>query len=107
VPFHKRSPRATRALVWTERARRDLKAIDDYIADDDPVAAARWIDKLLAAGERAARLPLAGHIVRELQRDDVRQVLVRTYRFVYRVRDNQVDVLTVFEGHHLLPEDIE
>ena len=101
--------RAQRNLVWTERALRDLRDlrdIDAYIAADDPVAAERWVSKLLAAAERAAKLPYAGHIVREKGREDVRQIVVRTYRIIYLIREKQVDVLTVFEGHHLLPDDL-
>jgi toxin ParE1/3/4 len=107
VAARKSATRAGRKLVWTDRALLDLKQIDDYIAADDPVAAAGWIDKLLAAAERAARFPAAGHVVRERGRDDLRQVLVKTYRIVYRIRARQVDVLTVFEGRHLLPDDVE
>lgn len=97
---------APRKLVWAERALRDLRDIDAYIAADDPSAAERWVRKLLAAAERAARFPHSGHVVREKGRLDVRQILVRTYRIVYLVREKQVDVLTVFEGHHLLPDDV-
>ncbi len=38
----------------------------------------------------------------ELRRDDIREVLLETYRIVYRVRKDAIDVLTVFEGHRLL-----
>jgi len=48
-------------------------------------------------------MPLAGRVVPELRRDDVREVLVRSYRIVHQVRDDTVVVLTVFEGHRLLP----
>ena len=44
-------------------------------------------------------MPLAGRVVPELQREDVREVLLGTYRIVYRVREDAIDVLTVFEGH--------
>jgi addiction module RelE/StbE family toxin len=93
--------------VWTDRALRDLRDIDAYIAADDPGAAERWVDKLLIAARRAATLPYSGHVVRENGRDALRQILVRSYRIVYLVRDKQVDVLTVFEGHHLLPDDVK
>jgi addiction module RelE/StbE family toxin len=93
-------------LVWTDRALRDLQAIDAYISADNPGAAARWIGRLLAAGERAARAPLAGRVVPEKGRAEVREVLVRTYRVVYRVCAARIDVLTVFEGHRLFPSDV-
>ncbi len=91
------------SIEWTERAVADLRAIDDYIARDNPAAAERWVAKLIATAEAAARLPLAGRVVPEKGRADVREVLLRTYRIVYRVREHGILVLTVFEGHHLFP----
>ena len=92
-------------IVWTERALQDLRTIGDYIARDNPVAAARWVETLTRAVERAARAPLAGRRLPEKGRNDVREVLQRTYRIVYRVREDQIDVLTIFEGHRVLPGD--
>jgi mRNA-degrading endonuclease RelE of RelBE toxin-antitoxin system len=41
-------------------------------------------------------------MVPELGRNDVREVIIRGYRIVYRVGDETVEVLTVFESHRLL-----
>jgi len=91
------------SIEWTERALADLRAIDDYIAADNPAAAERWVGRLIAKVEAAARLPLAGRVVPEKARTDVREVFLRTYRIVYRVRERGILVLTVFEGHRLFP----
>jgi plasmid stabilization system protein ParE len=91
--------------VWTDRARDDLQAIGDYIAAERPVAAKRWVDRLVAAVEAAAAMPFAGRIVPEKGREDVREVVRRTYRIVYRVRERQMEVLTIFEGHRRFPDD--
>jgi plasmid stabilization system protein ParE len=107
VAARKTRARVRRELIWSDRALRDLQAIDAYIAVDDPVAAARWVDKLLAAAERTAVLPHSGHAVREKGREHLRQVFVRSYRIVYRFDDKRVEVVTVFEGHHLLPDDVK
>lgn len=40
--------RGKRSIEWAERAVADLRAIDDYIAADDPRAAERWIGRLIA-----------------------------------------------------------
>lgn len=92
-----------RKLVWTERAEADLVSIGDFISRDDPVAARTWVRKLMATARAAARHPLAGRRVPELQRDDVREVFLKRYRIVYRVTDRQCQMLTVFEGHRQLP----
>ena len=92
-------------LRWTDHARRDLLAIGRYIARDNPQAARRWNERLRERARQAAENPLPGRVVPELGRDDVREVFLRSYRIVYRVGEDTVDVLTVFEGHRLLPKE--
>jgi plasmid stabilization system protein ParE len=99
-------PKAPHEIVWTERALSDLRSIDEYIAADDPRAATRWIGKIIAAVELAASAPLAGRIVPEKRQSHIREVLLRTYRIVYRVCPSRIEVLTVFEGHRRFPGDV-
>lgn len=89
-------------LRWTERAVNDLIAIGEYIADDDPAAARAWVERLRLRAVKASKMPRTGRVVPETARDDVREVFQRTYRIVYRIVDDGIVVLTVFEGHRLL-----
>jgi len=95
-----------RALIWSARARRELGEIGEYIARDKPEAANRWVETLMAAAEQAAALPRIGRIVPEYGRDDLREVIKRGYRVVYLVTDEQVEIVTVREGHRRMPDDI-
>lgn len=94
-------------VLWTRRAEEDLEAVGDYIAADDPVAAERWVVRLIDKARTAGDTPLAGRMVPEIRMDDVREVLLRTYRIIYRVRPKAVVVLTIFEGHRRFPGDID
>ncbi len=89
-------------LVWTDQAAGDLDAIADFIAVDDPVAAVRWVDQLVATAERVSLAPRMGRKVPEFAREDVREVIHGNYRIVYRITLERIEVLTVFEGHRLL-----
>ncbi|MCK6681490.1 MAG: type II toxin-antitoxin system RelE/ParE family toxin [Thermoanaerobaculia bacterium] len=89
-------------LSWTERARLDLIDIGRFIAEGDPGAAWRWVERLQARARMAARMPGAGRKVPELGREDIREVVERGYRIVYLVTKRDVRVLTVFESHRLL-----
>jgi len=60
------------------------------------------VERLRHAAELAAATPLAGRRVPE--RDDIRETFLRSFRIVYRVDADGITVLTVFEGHRLLPE---
>jgi len=90
-------------LRWSRRAERDLIAIGRYIAEDDPAAARTWVERLRRRAQLAAATPGAGRVVPELGREDLREVLVRAYRIVYRREVRAIVVLTVVEGHRPLP----
>ena len=91
-------------IRWSKRGLDDLADISDFIADDSPKAAAAWLDRIHRRLELAAEAPLAGRIVPEFGRSDIREVFVRTYRLVYRVENSGIAIVTVFEGHRLMPE---
>ena len=93
-------------VEWTGRATQDLRAIGRYIAGDDPRAARRWVEGLRLRAREAAAVPKASRRVPELNRDDLREVLMRSYRIVYRVTPSGIVVLTVFEGHRLFPDEV-
>jgi len=94
-------------LRWSTRAEADLEAIGDYIARDNPEAAERWVTKILEQARRAADAPLAGRVVPEFRQNTLREFLLRSYRIVYRIHEEEVQVITVFEGHRRFPSDVD
>ena len=94
-------------LRWTRRARTDLVSIGKFIARDNPAAALEWIGRIRKKALQAARMPFSGRVVPEMARDDVREVLLNKYRIVYRVLEKKIHILTVFEGHRLLPKGVD
>lgn len=102
-----RPPKEAPRVRWMPQALRDLHAIRRFIARDNPVAARRWVSRIQDRARAAASAPQAGRVVPEFDRADVREVFLRSYRIVYRVLDDELHVLTVFEGHRLLrPDDL-
>jgi toxin ParE1/3/4 len=91
---------------WTSRALRDLKAIGAFIAKDNPAAARRWVARLKERARKAAPIPQAGRKVPEIERDDVREVFLGSYRIMYRIYPGVIEVLTVLEAHRLFSEDL-
>lgn len=90
-------------LKWSTRADADLAEIGRYIGADDPPAARRWVDKIVAKALAASKTPGIGRMVREYGLPEIREVNLRGYRLFYVVRRRQVVVLSVFEGHRLPP----
>ncbi len=92
-------------VEWTRRARRDVLEIGDFIARDKPTAAADWVRRLVATVERIALFPYSGRVVPEVDRPDIREVVIENYRIVYLVGTTRIAILTVFESHRLLSDD--
>jgi toxin ParE1/3/4 len=91
---------------WTRRALADLREIGIYIRSDNPDAARRWVARLRDRAVQAAEAPRSGRVVPEFGRADLREVFLRSYRIVYAVHDDGIEIVTVFEGHQLFPLDV-
>lgn len=94
-------------IVWSEQALSDVQEIRDFIARDAPYFAELFVDRIFEAVERLTNYPLSGRVVPEFRRADVREVLLGSYRIVYRVREDAVSIATVFHTARLLgPEHL-
>jgi plasmid stabilization system protein ParE len=60
-----------------------------------PAAAVAWLERLLAGVQVLGKFPHRGRMVPEVARQDIREIMVRPYRVLYRVDTKRVIVLTV------------
>ncbi len=95
-------------LEWTDPALDALESIRDYIAKDSPYYARRFIEHLFETAGKLRDHPRMGRQVPEADRDDVRELIYRGYRIIYRTRPDQVQVVTVIHGsRNLAGEEIK
>ena len=99
-------------VIWTEPALDDVRSIMDHVAKDSPAYAARLGTRIVEAPRGLARFPHSGSIVPEFNRDDIREVLVRSYRIIYTIQDADCYVAAVIHGSRDLtrvidPDDLE
>ena len=52
------------------------------------------------------RFPFSGQIVPEIGRDDIREIRLQRYRIVYRVLEEESEILTVYHSARLLDASI-
>lgn len=83
-------------------AQRDLVAIGQYIAQDNPARALSFIDEITAKFRHVAERPLS-FPAREDWHPDLRSALHRPYVIVFRVADDHVDIVRVFHGARDIP----
>jgi plasmid stabilization system protein ParE len=87
---------------WTPQSLADLEAICLFIARDAPAMAGIFADRVFRASDRLAEHPRSGRIVPELGQEHLREILLGSYRIIYRLLDEDVQVLTVHHGARLL-----
>jgi len=72
-------------VVWSALAeQRALEAVE-YIAQDRPLTAAVWLDKLLELVGNLSQFEQQGRVVQEIGLPAYREVLHSPYRVIYRV----------------------
>ncbi len=95
-------------VIWQPLALERVNRIIDLIANDRPLAAEKWAAGLFDLVERLQRSPKRGRVVPEVGREQIRELLYRNYRVIYRLDPDSVSILTVRYGRRLLdPEKIE
>lgn len=92
-------------LIWTDESLKRLIEIEDFIAVDNPTRAEDFIDFLINKAELIPENPQMGRVVPEFSNPKIRELIVKNYRIVYRIRESIIEILTVFEGHRLIRRD--
>ena len=86
-------------IIWSPSARQDLLDLKDYISLDSPEIAKRFVSSLFDAVERLVDFPLTGHVVPEFDNEQIREVIKRPCRIVYRINKQQ-DVIEIVRVWH-------
>ncbi len=89
-------------VVWTREALDRLSDIEDFISQDSPQRAATFVNYLIQRAEGICKNPRIGRKVPEISNPNVREIIAKKYRIVYKIQKNTIEILTVFEGHKLL-----
>jgi toxin ParE1/3/4 len=83
---------------WTDTAEAHLDAIHDYIAQNSPEYAKRIVDRLTRKSQQIGKFPFSGRRVPEYDIDQIREVIEGSYRIIYYIKSDQIDVLAVIHG---------
>ncbi len=78
---------------WTNNALKHLLDIYEYISQNSPFYAQRIVDRLTKRSEQIASFPMSGRNVPEYLAEDIRELIEKPYRIIYRIKPDQIDVL--------------
>jgi toxin ParE1/3/4 len=93
-------------VIWAPRAQRRLREIVEFITTERPSAAVHVLRQLLSAARTLGEHPQLG---RRGRLRGTRELVVAgtPYLLIYRVIDDALEVLTVFDGRRRWPPVID
>ena len=92
-------------IIWTQEALENVIDIENYISEDNPSIVIEFTDLLINQCEYLKNNPDKGRVIPELSDPTIRELIYKNYRIVYRHIQKEIQILTVFERHRLLPLD--
>jgi len=85
-------------VVWSRRASQDLEAIASYIAADSPAYASIVLNRIVHLSKTLTRFPCSGRKVPEFDDENIRELVVYSYRVIYRIEGSEVTIAAVIHG---------
>ncbi|VAX12796.1 hypothetical protein MNBD_GAMMA24-1786 [hydrothermal vent metagenome] len=86
-------------ITWTSEAERWLKDIYDYIARNNPLAAANVVDEIYDKAQILLEQPEMGYKYEHESEEDIRILLYGHYRITYLIsQEKDIVILGVFHG---------
>ncbi len=89
-------------VEWSAQASQDLESIVEFIAKDSPQYAQLFVVDIFRTLDRVALFPNSGRIVPEAANPAVREVILGSYRVMFRVGKEKVGLITIHQGARLV-----
>ncbi|HEV7744103.1 MAG TPA: type II toxin-antitoxin system RelE/ParE family toxin [Pyrinomonadaceae bacterium] len=93
-------------LIWSPAARDDLHDIVSFISRDSPRRAEAFGYRLILEIDKLLTFAAIGRIVPEYGSAKIREIIVRSYRIVYRVNHESrlIEIARIWHGARGTPE---
>lgn len=92
-------------VIIAPSAQADLADIVRYIAQHNPDAAARLGYQLITRTEILVNFPEIGRVVPEFKQPNLRELIYRSYRVIYRLnkKEQRIDIVRFWHGARGFP----
>lgn len=85
-------------VKWTTPAKLDLKQIHDYITRDSKFYAQKVSMEIVERSEKLKIFPEIGRVVPEIGDPNIRELIIYSYRLIYEVFPDRVEILALIHG---------
>ena len=89
-------------IRWSPLATDDFESIIIYYEKTAPRFAQNFAKKIIYIIEHLSKFPKMGRIVPELKGTEIREILYRNFRIIYRLKDNFLELARIIHGSRIL-----
>ena len=90
-------------IIWSPSAVADLESIHEFISRDSPNYAAELVEDLLAGPYQLLNFPRIGRVVPGFGQEQLRELLIGSYRVVYELFSDRIEIVGVIHGRRDMP----
>ena len=93
-------------LIWAPSALLDLKELASYIAESHPIESAGFVKNVFRTVEHLADFPKSGRVVPDFNDPNIREVIRKPCRIVYRLKSQEcvVEIARVWRAARGTPK---
>lgn len=92
-------------IIWSPLSVDRITEITEYIAEDNPDAAIKWVESVFNIIVDLKEYPESGRIVPEINKLNIREIIHGNYRIIYKIRPEELSILTVRHFKQILPTE--
>lgn len=91
---------------WSYTSKADLLQIYNYIAKDSIYYAKKVVNDIVDKSEYIDLFPNIGRNLEEIDEVNVREIIVYSYRMIYRIVDDGINILTIVHCKRQLSDNM-
>lgn len=92
-------------IIWSPLSVERLADISGYIADNNHEASIKWVESVFQIIEQLEQYPESGRVVSEINKSNIRELIFRDYRIIYKIHQEEIYILTIRHFKQILPHD--
>ena len=85
-------------VKWSKPAKENLKCIHEFIATDSKYYAKKVTNDIIDRTKELNDFPKMGRIVPEIKDTNIRELFIYSYRLIYEIRHNRIEILAIIHG---------
>ncbi len=89
-------------IRWSPIATEDYESIIKYYDTTAPKFAQNFAKKIIYIIENLNQFTKIGRIVPEIQNAEIREVIYRNFRIIYRLKDDILEIARIIHGNRIL-----